>query len=196
MQLCSQKRAYEGLLVCAYSPDGRHLVTGSNDNHIDLFSVPDGYAHLRRCAGHSSYITGIDWSADSSLFQSTCGAYELLYWDAASGRQAKANQRDTRFASWTCTLGFPVMGIFPDFSDGTDVDSACRSYTARDPARLAAPSLADPLDGADGRYVVTGDDFGGVRLYAYPCVIEDAPSRSYVAHSSHVKQVAFAADNR
>ena len=32
-------------------------------------------------------------------------AYELLYFDPRTGRQVKENQRDTQWASWTCTLG-------------------------------------------------------------------------------------------
>jgi len=56
--------------------------------------------------------------------------------------------------------------------------------------------LQDPLLRSDGRFVATGDDYGKVRLYNYPCVVEDAPSRCYNAHSSHVKNVKFAYDNR
>ena len=35
--------------------------------------------------------------------------------------QVKANQRDTEWDTYTCVLGFPVMGIWPPGSDGTDV---------------------------------------------------------------------------
>jgi hypothetical protein len=35
--------------------------------------------------GHSSYLTGVDFSVDSKFMQSTCGAYELLFWDVESG---------------------------------------------------------------------------------------------------------------
>lgn len=53
------------------------------------------YAHVRlcrytrivRCSGHSSYVRHLDWSADSSMIQSACGAYELLYHEAATGKQ-------------------------------------------------------------------------------------------------------------
>ena len=45
------------------------------------------YARLARCSGHSSYITHLDWSADSRILQSNCGAYELLYFEGATGKQ-------------------------------------------------------------------------------------------------------------
>jgi microtubule-associated protein-like 4 len=43
--------------------------------------------YLKRLRGHSSYITHLDWSFDNNLIQSTCGSYEILYWDVASGKQ-------------------------------------------------------------------------------------------------------------
>lgn len=44
---------------------------------------------------------------------SGCHLLQLLYFDAASGRQLKDSCRDTRWASYSCCLGFPVMGIWP-----------------------------------------------------------------------------------
>jgi WD40 repeat protein len=163
MQAFSTAVAEEALSVVRYSPNGHYLATGSHDNFIDLFACKSGsaYGHLRRCYGHSSYITHIDWAADSSVFVSNCGAYELLHWEARTGKRVTRTQRDTRMAEWTCALGFPVMGIFPDFSDGTDVDAVSRTFTPRDPARVAAGRAADERDplasaGTRGRYVATG----------------------------------------
>lgn len=48
-----------------------------------------------------------------------------------------------RWATWTCVLGFDVMGIWPPDSDGTDVNALDRS-----------PS---------GRYLASADDLGKVR---------------------------------
>ena len=39
--------------------------------------------------GHSSYITHLDWSLDGRIIQSNCGAYELLYSEAATGKQVR-----------------------------------------------------------------------------------------------------------
>ena len=67
---------------------------------------------------------------------------QILHFDAWTGQQVKQNQSDTRWASWSCTLGLPVMGIWPQGSDGTDINSCDRS-----------PS---------GKYLLTADDFGKV----------------------------------
>jgi WD40 repeat protein len=163
---------------------------------IDIYSTKNGYEILRRCYGHSSYITHIDWSADSTVFQSNCGAYEILYWDAKMGSQSCSNHRDTRWAEWTCPLGFPVMGVFPSGCDGTDIDCLCRSYGPNDPARQKTPSQVDPLQQEGQRLVVTGDDKGLVRLYTYPCVAQRPNCRIYTGHSSHVRNIRFAYDNR
>lgn len=45
--------------------------------------------------------------------------------------QVTLPQRDTDWATWTCALGFPVMGIWPNFSDGTDINSLDRSKDSK-----------------------------------------------------------------
>ena len=52
-------------------------------------------------------------------------------------------EADTQWETWTCALGFQVMGIWPDFSDRTDINCVDRSGC--------------------GRYLATADDFGKVR---------------------------------
>ena len=53
-----------------------------------------------------------------------------------------------------------------DGSDGTDIN-ACDVSKSR-------------------RHVVCADDFGGVSLLNYPCIVEDAPCAVGRGHSSHV----------
>jgi len=70
-----------------YSPDNTKLAVGSHDAYIDIFSVPKNYLRLKKIKKHSSFITGLDWSLDSCFLHSTCGAYELLFFNADSGKQ-------------------------------------------------------------------------------------------------------------
>jgi len=94
----------------------------AREDHLicDLNSFPPR-AVLR---GHSSYITHLDFSADSGYLQSNCGAYELLFWDVKKATQIKSatSVRDVEWASWSLVIGWPVqvrMGIsyFNAFDD-------------------------------------------------------------------------------
>ncbi|GFR46990.1 hypothetical protein Agub_g8644, partial [Astrephomene gubernaculifera] len=157
-----------------YSPCGTFLAAGSHDQSIEVFDVSRGFTRVCRCVGHSSAVRHLDWAADSGGLQSVDQAYELLYFDPRTGKQLKTNQRDTRWNGWSCLLGFPVMGIwFPD-SDGTDINAV-----------HASPS---------GKYVLTADDRGRVRLLNFPCVVQSAPAREYGGHCSHVMNVRWGAD--
>ena len=131
-------------------------------------------------------FSGYWWrSADSRCFQSTCGAYELLYWHGRSGKQIISDQRNQVWDTYTSTLGISVMGIWQDGSDGTDINALDRSHRQ---VRFAGE---DPLAGEHPVVVTSGDD-GAVRLFNYPCVVEDAPNRKYIGHSSHVMMARFA----
>lgn len=102
--------------------------------------------------------------------------------------QVRQNQRDTQWDTWTALLGFPVMAVWQPGSDGTDINALCRTHAD------SAFTDIDPLVG-EAPYVVTAGDDGRVRLFAYPCVVANAPNRSYTGHASHVMGVMFSPDN-
>ena len=173
-------KRFEEVQDCSYSPDGRFLALGSRDNNIYVFDVKRNYRQIGCCTGHSSYITHIDWSADSTILQSNDGAYELLYWDAATAKQITSSYslRDVAWQVWTSVLGWPVQGIWLEASDGTDVNSCCRS--------------------GQGDVIATADDYGMIRLYKFPALRgqgkgkgELPPHKAYRGHMSHVMNCRF-----
>ncbi|XP_029862721.1 echinoderm microtubule-associated protein-like 3 isoform X1 [Aquila chrysaetos chrysaetos] len=171
----------EQLSVVRFSPDGSFLAIGSHDNFIYIYSVTEGgrkYTRFGRCTGHSSFITHLDWSKDGRFVMSNSGDYEILYWDVAGGCKLLRNRfesRDREWASYTCVLGFHVFGVWPDGSDGTDINSLCRSHHER--------------------VVAVADDFCKVHLFQYPCARPKAPSHVYGGHGSHVTNVRFTHDD-
>uniref|UniRef100_A0A672UTZ0 EMAP like 3 n=1 Tax=Strigops habroptila TaxID=2489341 RepID=A0A672UTZ0_STRHB len=171
----------EQLSVVRFSPDGSFLAIGSHDNFIYIYSVTEGgrkYTRFGRCTGHSSFITHLDWSKDGHFIMSNSGDYEILYWDIAGGCKLLRNRfesRDREWASYTCVLGFHVFGVWPDGSDGTDINSLCRSHHER--------------------LVAVADDFCKVHLFQYPCACPKAPSHVYGGHGSHVTNVRFTHDD-
>ncbi|XP_071665741.1 echinoderm microtubule-associated protein-like 1 isoform X4 [Patagioenas fasciata] len=166
----------EQLSVMRYSPDGNFLAIGSHDNCIYIYSVSENgrkYTRIGKCSGHSSFITHLDWSVNSQYLVSNSGDYEILYWIPSACKQVVSVEttRDIEWDTYTCTLGFHVFGVWPEGSDGTDINAVCRSR---------------------GRKLLsTGDDFGKVHLFSYPCSQFRAPSHVYGGHSSHVTNVDF-----
>ena len=161
---------------------------GATKNEASRFTR---YEKIARFKGHSASARHVDWSADGATL-ATCGAdYEILHWDVplaskerfvegasarseTRGARNLSGQRDRRFATRTAVLGFPVMGVWPSASDGTDVN-----------ALDVSPC---------GRYAVTADDGGFVKLFAYPVLVENAPHRAYRGHAGHVTMVRFNCD--
>ncbi|XP_048830553.1 echinoderm microtubule-associated protein-like 1 isoform X5 [Brienomyrus brachyistius] len=170
----------EQLSVMRYSPDGNFLAIGSHDNYIYIYAVTENgrkYSRVGKCSGHSSFITHLDWSVDSQYLMSNSGDYEILYWIPSVCKQVVSVEttRDIFWATCTCTLSFHVFGLWPEGSDGTDINAVCRSN--------------------EKKLLVTGDDFGKVHLFSYPCSQFRAPSHVYGGHSSHVTNVNFLFDD-
>ncbi|XP_043200926.1 echinoderm microtubule-associated protein-like 2 isoform X1 [Amphibalanus amphitrite] len=168
----------EPIQTLRFSPDGNMLALGSRNNTVYIYEAGDGgFNRVAKCTGHSSFITHLDWSADSTLLRTNSGDYELLYWTAATGRQfTQASElRDTEWASHTCTLAFNSVGIYPEDADGTDVNTCCRSN--------------------DSSLMAAGDDWGRVKLFPYPANQAKTTNHSYQGHSSHVTHVEFFAED-
>ncbi|GIL75046.1 hypothetical protein Vretifemale_4865, partial [Volvox reticuliferus] len=197
-----------------YSPMGgpRLLAAACSDANIYIYRADKNYQLICKCVGHSSTVTNVDWSLpvllhgtpmDGKFVLQSCDASgSLLYWDPTTGRKLPYNMRDTEWYTWTLPVGFDVMGIWPDCSDGTDVNAVDR-------ARIGAPiydpyeaayegsteaamhySERDSADGISGAgFVVTADDFATVKLFNFPVVADDAPYKAFRGHASHVTSI-------
>nr|CCA15182.1 hCG1784313 putative [Albugo laibachii Nc14] len=175
--------AKEWISDIKFSPCCRFLAFGSHDNNIYIYHVQHSDTHVRikrfkTFRKHHSYITHLDFSIDSSYLQSNCGAYELLFCDVATGEQVKSASklRNTNWATWTCTLGWPVQGIWPEFADGTDINAVCASSSKL--------------------LLATGEDSGKVKIFRYPCTIKGAKAIEMTGHSSHISNVRFSMDDK
>ena len=126
------------------------------------------------CSGHTATVTHIVWSADGTQLMSNCAAHEILVWVMPSGKRLAQPARavaTVAWASWTCRLGFPCMGIWPEGTNTTQINSC----------HIAG----------DGSLLLTADDAGALKLFNAPCVVEGAPYVSATAHSVGVTCARF-----
>lgn len=101
-------------------------------------------------------------------------SYEILFSEVATGNQVMSitSLIDVEWFTWTCTLGWPVAGIWSGSMDGSDVNAVDRS--------------------PDGKLLASVDDFGKVNLYKYPAIQKGGSQHNqYIGHSSHVTNVKW-----
>jgi len=152
------------------------LATGSWDMMIHLLDTTTN-AVLHTLKGHSSSILQLTFSVDGKYLISNSKDYEILYWSTSTGKKVpESTVVDSEWYQWSCFLGWPVVGVFREGSDGTDVNSA---------------HISDSKEENGYRVIATSDDFGKVNLFRYPALKQKCPMKSFEGHSSHVTRVRF-----
>ena len=114
------------------------------------------------CKDASSYITHLEWNVDGRLLMINSGAKEILYYECPRGNRVNIRDeqlQDIEWSTFTSVLGPSCEGIWQPCTDVTDINSTCLS--------------------SDRGTLATGDDFGLVKLFKYPCPTRFANSINY-----------------
>jgi WD40 repeat protein len=187
--LKSVTRCRRRMQCIKFSPSGKLLAVGSADNVIDVYTCEDGnFSFKGRLKGHTSVPLKIDFSADEKFIQTASQSYELLFFNVETmTHHTKSHElKDENWASFTNILGWDVQGIWPKFSDGSDVNAVARSQS--------------------GKMLATAEDTGLVKVFQYPCVGGGLDKRGILSrrpdavratgHSEHVTEVAWGAGDQ
>lgn len=156
--------------IMRFSPDGSKLAVGFHNRVVYLYAA-ESLKGLFRLKGHSSFITNIDWSEDSAYLRTVSGAYELLYWDSASGKRL-THSVDTAWASQG-RFGWNTEPLWKEIVDGSFVNCLDRSK--------------------DREYLAVGEDDGCVRIYRNPVAYKKC--LKFKNHSSHVVKAEWGAED-
>jgi WD40 repeat protein len=96
-------RSYYGGLICVcWSPDGKYIVTGGQDDLLTIWSFPERKV-VARCQGHNSWVSCVafdPWRCDQKTYRfgSVGDDCRLLLWDFSVGmlHRPRAHQASTR----------------------------------------------------------------------------------------------------
>ncbi|KAG6934966.1 echinoderm microtubule associated protein like 5, partial [Chelydra serpentina] len=136
-----------------FSPDSRYLAVGTSENAVDFYDLTLGPTlnRVSYCKDIPSFVIQMDFSADSRFLQVSTGSYKRQVYEVPLGKQLMDQTVIDRitWATWTSILGDEVVGIWSRHAEKADVNCACVSHS--------------------GISLVTGDDFGMVKLFDFPC---------------------------
>ena len=122
--------------------------------------------------GLTSPLIHLDWSLASDSLVVNSEDFGLVFVNVPTGSVLPASACSSiEWHTWTCVLGLPVKGLFSQFCRHLDIGTVCRSHSKK--------------------IVATGDDYSKVKLYKYPCLVEAAPFKCYIGHSSKVSKLRF-----
>ncbi|XP_032820802.2 echinoderm microtubule-associated protein-like 6 isoform X1 [Petromyzon marinus] len=163
-----------------FSPDSRYLAVGSCDCAVDFYDLSQGpsLARVGYCRDVPSFVIQLDFSADGRYIQVSTGAYRRVVYEVPTGKPVTEQTVVDRitWASWTCTQGEEVLGIWPRNAEKCNVNCASVSHS--------------------GLTVATGDDFGLVKLFDFPCQERFTKHKRFTGHSLHVTAVRFSQGDR
>jgi len=92
----------EAVISVGFSPDGRHLASGSGDTTVRFWDITTETPHFT-CKGHKNWILAVAWSPDGKKLASGCKNSEIRVWDPVSGKQiGKTLSGHRKWITWLC----------------------------------------------------------------------------------------------
>lgn len=165
----------EKAITCIkFSSEGKWLSVGGEDSEILNYNVKENYSLKSRFRAHHSSILHFDFSKDGLIIQSVDQKNEIFYSKVEDGKRVKSGMttyKDEEWSTWTLPIGWHVQGIWPQCSNGKDINAVARS--------------------TDQNLLATVDDYGLLKLFRFPSPVDFASYTKYIGHSSHVTNVIF-----
>jgi len=140
----------------AFSPDGKYMITGSQDNMAKLWEVSSG-RELRTFKGHTDWIESVDFSPDGRHIVTGSRDKTARIWDAFSGqliRQIRGYEQIVFCVSFTPDGQYVAVSPNNNRTDLYEVSSGRRlkTYSGHD---YLKGSLCQAFS-RDGKFLATG----------------------------------------
>ncbi|MBV7336044.1 hypothetical protein KFU94_48985 [Chloroflexi bacterium TSY] len=151
------------VLSVVWSPDGRSLASGSDDNTIKLWDVESGET-LQTLTGHSSSVRSVAWSPDGRSLASGSDDSSIKVWDVENG---KTLQTLTGHSGWVRSVVWSPDGR--SLASGSD-DSSIKVWDVERGETLQtltghSSSVRSVAWSPDGRSLASGSSDNTIKVW-------------------------------
>jgi WD40 repeat protein len=175
----------------AWSPDGRWLASGSDDNKVRIWDRESGL-ELRRFEGHTHWVYSVSWSPDGRRLASGSLDKTVRIWEAETGDEWRRLEGHNGFVyavSWAPDVRWLASG---------SADRTVRIWnadTGQERRRLEGHtgSIRSVSWSSDGRWLASGSDDRTVRIWDAEAGLERRPLEG---HTDWVNSVLWSPDGR
>ena len=191
----TSKTTYEGhrgdVNSVAFSPDGRTIASGSDDDDIFLWDTITGQ-HAQTLKRHTSRVNSVVFSPDGRTIVSASNDDNIFLWNAITGQHKqtlKGHRHDVN-----CVAFSPDGRTIVSGSDDNDIFlwnaiTGQHIQTLEGHTRNVNSIAFSP----DGRTIVSGDDGNNIFLWD---AITGEHTQTLEGHTDEVTSVAFSPDGR
>lgn len=171
-----------------FAGDGLTLAVGSNDCFIYAYNTED-WASKGKCKARDTalVLSRFDFSTTGEYIMANAdNKGEMVFFEAASGVEITriATLKDVDWLTCSCPYGWSVQSAWPSVDSAQAYEISAVDRSNRNDSRASVSSL-----------LVSGDTFGTLRLFRYPCVAPNSNFQRFQGASSVISNVRFSADN-
>jgi len=192
-------RRFEGHKGCvtsvAFSPDGRHAISGSCDETLRLWEVETG-KEIRCFSGHARAVNSVTFSPDGHYALSGSGDKTVRLWEISTGKEIRRFEL-AESASFLPKDG-PALAFSPDgrsaLSGYTNIVHIWEINTGKEMRRFEVHNgcVTSGAFSSGGRYILFEGGFDQpIRLWD---VITGKEFLDFKGHTGSVNSFAFSAD--
>jgi WD40 repeat protein/transcriptional regulator with XRE-family HTH domain len=175
----------------AFSPDAKHIVTGSGYPYATLWDAVTG-EEVRRLVGHGASLTGVAYSSDGKYVLTGSWDKTAIMWEIVNGKQVHRfiGHTDT---VWSVTFSPDGDLVLTGGHDGTARlwDAATGKVIFRFISQ--AVWVQSVAFSPNGNYALLGTSDGAIELWNVQTGME---MRKFMGHTSSVNSVAFSPDGK
>ena len=176
-----------GVNSVAFSPDGRYVLSGSDDKTLKLWDIETG-REIRQFKGHTNYVLSVAFSPDGRTIVSGSFDNTLKLWEVATGKEIRTFKGHKPFV-------FSPDGRYA-LSESQDNFKLWEIETGREIKQFKKwhmDIVASVAFSPDGRYALSGSWDKTLKLWNIQTGRE---IRTFTGHTYGANSVAFSPDGR